>query len=102
VRDAARATFALREALLGPIFAVIVEHGRASAPIADTHARDRKLADAQRKQWSAARRDLEAIAANPTQLFGGAWAERIARFEVQIDEPEPAKEPTLAELIELD
>ena len=69
---------------------------------ADKRARDRTLDDATRKRASAVRRELEALAADPTRFASGPWATRIALHPEQIDEPDPAAEPTFADMIELD
>ena len=102
VSGAARRTLALRDAVREPVLVLIRERATAAIPDADRHARDRKLADAERKRWSAVRRDLEAIAEQPERVLAAPFAARVAAWPEQIDEPDPEKEPTLAELIELD
>lgn len=89
---------AIRDGILG----LASELARGSIAIADGRARDRKADERERKRWSAARRDLEAVAADPTTLLTGAMTERMARLSEQLDEPEPEPEPTIADLIELD
>ena len=102
VTDAARSVLALREGLRDAVLELIVRLATASVPDADRAARDRKLDDATRKRWSAARRDLEAIAANPEAVTAAPMATRLATWPEQIDEPAPEKEPNLADLLELD
>ena len=99
---AARATLALRDALHAGVLALIRELATASLPDADRNARDRARPDPERKRWSAARRELEALAADPTRIASAAWAARVASFPEQLDEPAPEPEPALADLIELD
>jgi len=101
VVEAARATLALREAIRTPVLERIRSAASAAAPEADRRARDRKLDDKQRKQWSAMRRELEAVAEDPARVMA-PLEQRLATHEELIDEPEPEREPTLAELIELD
>jgi hypothetical protein len=102
VTDAARSVLALRDALRDGVLALIVRLATAAMPDADRTARNRKLDDAVRKRWSAARRDLEAIAANPEAVAAAPMATRLAAWPEQIDEPEPEKEPSIADLLELD
>jgi hypothetical protein len=102
VVDAARATLALRAALREP---VLVRGGAlAAAAIADAdrHARDRDADEPLRRRWSAARRELEAIAQDPARITAGAFATRLAAWPEQLDEPTPAPEVTFADMIELD
>jgi len=84
------------------LLSAIRELATAAIPAADQRARDRDLDDVQRKRWSAARRDLEAIADEPERILAAPFATRIAAWPEQLDEPAPKPEPTLAELIELD
>jgi len=102
VTDAAAATLELRDALHAGVLALVSDLARASIPDADRCARDRTRADAERKRWSAARRELEALAADPTRIASAAWTARVAAFPEQLDEPAPEPEPSLADLIELD
>ena len=102
VIDAARSTLALREALRVGVLALIRELATAAIPDADRQARDRKLDDKPRMRWSAIRRDLEAIAVNPEHVRSAPMPARLAALPPQLDEPDPEREPTLAELIELD
>jgi hypothetical protein len=102
VTDAAGATLALREATRGPVLVLIRELATAAVADADARARDPQLPDAERKRWSAARRDLEMLAADPARITAAPFAQRIAAWPEQLDEPAPKPEPTLAELIELD
>lgn len=102
VVEAARRTLALREAVRAPVLALIGERATAAILDADRRARDRKLDDRERKRWSAVRRDLEAIAEHPERVLAAPFAARVAAWPEQLDEPAPEREPTLAELIELD
>lgn len=102
VTAAARRTLDLRAALRGPVLALVRDLALAAIADADRRARDRELPDAQRLQWSAARRDLETIAEDPTRILAAAMPARLAAWPAQLDEPAPKPEPTLAELIELD
>lgn len=100
--DAARASLALREATRQPVLALVRELAAAALSDADARARDTELSDAERKRWSAARRDLEALAAEPARILAAPFAQRLAAWPEQLDDPPPKPEPTLAELIELD
>jgi hypothetical protein len=102
VVEAATRTLALRDALLEPVLALVGDLAKASVADADKRATDRTLDDAWRKKWSAARRELEALAADPTHIAHGPWATRLAAYPEQIDEPPPEKEVTFADMIELD
>ncbi|MGE5183168.1 MAG: hypothetical protein ACM31C_13955 [Acidobacteriota bacterium] len=102
VVEAARATLAQREALRAGILALVRDRATAAAPVADARARDRDLDERERKQWSAARRDLEALAAEPETIARAPRSARLAALPEQLDDPAPAPEPTLAELLELD
>ena len=99
---AAESTLALRDAVRAGVLGLIRTLATASIPDADARARDRDLDDAQRKQWSRARRDLEAIAEEPARIGAAPMPTRMAAWEDQLDEPAPKPEPTLAELNELD
>jgi hypothetical protein len=102
VGDAARAALALREAVRAPVLTLIGDLARAAVALADRSARDRQLDEPQRLRWSAARRDLEILAAEPDRIEVAAMAARLAAWPAQLDEPAPAKELTFAELIEMD
>ncbi len=102
VTDAARASLALRDATRQPLLVVVRALATAAIADADARARDTQLADAERKRWSAARRDLEVLAAEPARITAAPFAQRLAAWPEQLDEPAPKPEPTLAELIELD
>jgi hypothetical protein len=102
VVGAAQSTLALREALFQNVLGVIADLADATAPIADRNARDRNRGERERLQWSALRRDCEVLVREPHQALVAPLAERLARFPEQLDEPAPEREPTLAELIELD
>ncbi|MBA3460561.1 MAG: hypothetical protein H0T46_11400 [Deltaproteobacteria bacterium] len=102
VTEAARRVLALRDGLRGAVLDLIVRLATAAVPDADRTARDRKLDDATRKRWSAARRDLEAISRNPEAVAAAPMTTRLAAWPEQIDEPDPEKEPDLADLLELE
>lgn len=102
VVGAARRALDLRAAVRGPVLALVRELATRSIPDADRHARDRDRTDAERLQWSAARRDLETIADEPARILAAPMPARLAAWPAQLDEPAPKPEPTLAELIELD
>jgi hypothetical protein len=102
VGDAARAALALRDAVGAPVLALIRDAADAAVPAADGHARDRSLDDAPRRRWSAMRRELEAIASAPDRVAAAALPARLAAWPAQLDEPDPGREPTFADLIELD
>ena len=102
VVTAARASLVLRDAVRAGVLSSIRDLATAAIPTAEHHARDRDLDDVQRRRWSAARRDLEALADEPERILAGPFATRLAAWPEQLDEPTPKSEPTLAELIELD
>jgi hypothetical protein len=102
VVEAARTALALRAVLRDGVLALIRDGARAAIAAADRRARDRRLDEPERRQWSAARRDLEAVAAEPERVLAAPMAARLAALPDQLDEPEPDREPTLAELLELD
>jgi len=99
---AARAVLELRAAIRAEVLAVIRQLATASAPEADHRARDRKLPEPARRRWSAARRDLEAVAADPERVLAAPLAARLAALPDQLDEPAPDPEPTFKDLLELD
>ncbi|HEY4239546.1 MAG TPA: hypothetical protein VGM88_07005 [Kofleriaceae bacterium] len=96
-------TFALslRRSVREGVVALIAKLAAASVAAADAAARDRKLDDVARKAWSALRRELEATAADPERVRAPI-ATRLASWPEQLDEPDPAAEPKLADLLELD
>jgi hypothetical protein len=100
--DAVRSVLALRDAVRAGVLAVIRERAGDAAPFADRRARDRTLDESVRKRWSAARRDLEAIASQPEAIAAAAMAARLAAWPEQLDEPAQDREPTFADMIELD
>ena len=102
VVEAARSVLALRHVIREGVLALARERARLAVPLANQHARDRTRGDPERRKWSALRRDLEAIVADPDHLTAAPLATRLAALPEQLDEPAPAPEPTLAELIELD
>jgi hypothetical protein len=102
VGGAARAALALREAVRAGVLAVIRDLAAAAAPIADRHARDREVDEPTRRRWSAARRDLEVIARQPDSVVSAPMSARLAAWPDQLDEPEPGREVTFADMIELD
>lgn len=102
VVEAARSTLALREALQAGVLALVRDLSTAAVAIADRQAKDKKLPDAQRTQWSAARRDLEVLAADPTRILVAPFAARLAAWPEQLDDPPPEAEPSFADMIEMD
>jgi hypothetical protein len=102
VVEAARASLALRDALRAGVLALIRDGARAAIAEADRRARDRSLDEPERRRWSAARRDLEAVAAEPERVLAAPMAARLAALPDQLDEPEPGRELTFADLLELD
>jgi hypothetical protein len=101
VTGAATRTLSLRDALRARVFEAAMTTARDGVGEADARARDRQLDDATRKTWSAWRRELEAIAADPTRVTAPIGA-RLASWPEQIDEPDPEAEVTFADMIELD
>jgi hypothetical protein len=102
VVEAARAALALRAALRTGVLALIGDVARAAIPEADRRARDRGLDEPVRRRWSAARRDLEAVAADPERVLTAPMAARLGALPDQLDEPEPGREVSFADLLELD
>ncbi|MDQ3338388.1 MAG: hypothetical protein M4D80_24745 [Myxococcota bacterium] len=102
VMTEARVTLDQRESLRAGVLALVRSLATATIPDADRRARDPDLDAAQRKQWSAARRDLETLADEPARITAAPMAARLAAWPEQLDEPAAKPEPTLAELIELD
>jgi hypothetical protein len=102
VVEAACSVLELRDAVRAGVLAVIRELAQAAAPEADRRARDRNLDEPARRRWSAARRDLEAVAAEPERVLAAAMAVRLGALPDQLDEPEPGRELTFADMIELD
>lgn len=99
---AASETIAQRAALRAPVLALIAQLATVSAAAADAQARDRRLDEPVRTGWSALRRELEAVAAQPERIATAAFAARLASWPAQLDDPDPASEPTFADMIELD
>lgn len=99
---AASAVLALRDALRAGVLALIRDIARAAIAEADRRARDRSLDEPERRRWSAARRDLEAVAAEPERVVAAPMAARLGALPDQLDEPEPGRELTVADLLELD
>lgn len=102
VLDAARSVLGLRDAVRAGVLALICALAEAAIPQADGRARDRHLDEAARRRWSAARRDLEAVAADPARVLAAAMLARLAALPDQLDEPEPERELTFADMLELD
>ena len=102
VLTAARTVLGLRETLRVGVLELIRERSTADIAEADRHARDRALDDAHRKQWSRARRDLEALAADPSGVIAGPWRARLAAYPEQLDDAPAGPELSFADLIELD
>jgi hypothetical protein len=89
------------DALRAKVFEAAMATARDSTADADARARDRKLDDTVRKRWSAWRRELEAVASDPTRVTAPI-ATRLASWPEQIDEPAPEAEVTFADMIEMD
>jgi hypothetical protein len=102
VVEAARAALALRAALRDGVLALIREVAGAAVPEVDRRARDRRLDEPERRRWSAARRDLEAVAAEPERVLTAPMAARLGALPDQLDEPEIDREVAFADLLELD
>lgn len=102
VTTAARRVLALRESLRASVLDLVRDLATASLPEADRQARDRRLDEAARKRWSAVRRDLEMIAEEPARIQAAPMPARVAAWPEQIDEPDPEKEVTFADMIEMD
>jgi hypothetical protein len=75
---------------------------QAAVPLADRHARDPALDEPARRRWSAVRRDLEAVAADPLRIAAAPMAARLAALPEQLDEPATGQELSFADFIELD
>jgi len=102
VFEAARSALGLREAVRAGVLTLIRQLAQAAAPEADRRARDRNLDEPVRRRWSAARRDLEAVAADPERVLAAPMAARVAALPDQLDEPVPEREVTFADMLELD
>jgi len=102
VLGAARAALALRVQVRTGVLALIRDLAVAAAPEADRRARDRALDEPARVRWSAMRRELEALAAEPGRVGAAPLAARLAAHPDQLDEPPPEREVTFADMIELD
>jgi len=102
VVDAARATLELRAELGHGVLALARARAESALPLSQAAARDRHADDAVRMRWSAIRRDLEAIVDRPTRIAEAALADRLAALPPLLDEPEPERELTRGELLELD
>jgi len=98
----ARAVLDLRDAMRSSVLDLIRDLATAAVPDADRNARDRKRGEPERKRWSAARRELEAIAVDPERVLAGPLSMRMTAFPDLLDEPEPEPEPTFKDLLELD
>jgi hypothetical protein len=102
VTGAAGAVLALRAAARAGVLALIRDLASASIAAADRRARDRSLDEPARRRWSAARRELEALAAEPARVAAAPMAARLASDPDQLDEPATGPEPSFADMIELD
>lgn len=101
VMAAAEELLDLRAKLRTGVLELVRACAAGEVALADARARDRELAEAVRKQWSRARRDLEALAQDPSGI-ATPTAQRHAAYPEQLDEPETGPEPTFADMIELD
>jgi hypothetical protein len=102
VVGAARAVLDLRDRLRIGVLELARSVAAAAIEAADRRARDRRLDDPTRVRWSGARRALEAIAADPSVIVTAAWRDRLAALPAQLDEPAAEREPSFADMIELD
>jgi hypothetical protein len=102
VVGAARRVLDLRAQARAGVLALIRELAAASVVEADRRARERSQGEPTRRRWSAARRELEAVAADPARVTAAPWSARLAAFPDQLDEPAPEREVTFTEMIELD
>jgi hypothetical protein len=102
VVDAARDVLALRDRLRIGVLELARTLAAAAIEPADRQARDRRLDDAVRVRWSKVRRALEAVAADPSVIVTAAWRDRLAALEDVLDDPPAEREPTFADMIELD
>jgi hypothetical protein len=102
VVSAARSVLGLREAVLAGVLALTRDLAQASVADADRRARDRNLDESVRRRWSAARRDLEAVALDPGRVLTAAMGARVGALPEQLDEPAPGPELTFADFLELD
>lgn len=102
VVGAARGVLDLRARARADVLALVRDHAAASVPEADRRARDRSLDEPARRRWSAARRELEAVAADPARITAAPMAARLATYPDQLDEPPPEREVTFADMIEFD
>ena len=101
VMAAAEELLDLRARLQAGVLELVRTCAAGDIAMADAHARDRKLDDAVRMQWSRARRDLEALALDPTGV-ATPTAQRLAAYPEQLDDAAAGPEPTFADMIELD
>lgn len=101
VMAAATEVLDLRATLRAGVLELVRTCSAADVALADGHARDRKLDDTSRKQWSKARRDLEALALDPSAIVTPT-AQRLAAYPEQLDDAAAGPEPTFADMIELD
>jgi len=99
---AARSVLALRDAVRDGVLALIRDLAHAAVADADRRARDRNLDEPVRRRWSAARRDLEVVAADPEHVLAAAMPARLSALPDQLDEPDPEREVTFADMLELD
>ncbi|HEX8110072.1 MAG TPA: hypothetical protein VF516_20220 [Kofleriaceae bacterium] len=102
VVEAGCAVLALRDALRAGVLALIRDLAREAVTEADRRARDRSLDESERRRWSAARRDLEAVAAEPERVLTAPMAARLGALPDQLDEPGMDREVAFADLLELD
>ena len=102
VVESARRALDLRDVVRGGVLDVIRQLALAAVPEADQRARDRKRPDLERKRWSAARRDLEAVAVEPERVLSAPLSARLVALPVELDEPPAEPEKTFKDLLELD
>lgn len=102
VISAAVTTLELHRRLRAAVLTLACDHAAAALALVRQAACDRSSEDATRRHWSAARRDLESIIAQPERVAQLRRRDRLAAFPALLDEPEPQRELTFAELIEMD
>lgn len=101
VVDCADRTLALHAALRAEVLGLARALAEVTIPVAFAAARDRRREDAERTRWSAVRRDLELVVANPARLLEGDLAARCKALPQELEPADEPPEPTRGELIEL-
>ena len=102
VVEAARTVLELRAAVQHSVLELIRARAAAAIPDADSPRARLDVDDATRRRWSAARRELEALAGDPARIATGPIGARLGAHPEQLDEPAVEDKPTFADMIELD